>query len=55
VGASAQTVPYQEVNCQGVSSTGQVRVSAFSADGRSFRGSFWLDGVKLGDFDARKR
>jgi hypothetical protein len=55
VGVSAQTVPYQEVNCQGASSTGELRVSAFSADGRSFRGSFWLDGVKLGNFDARRQ
>lgn len=55
VGVSAQTVPYQEVNCQGASSTGEVRVSAFAPDGRSFHGSFWLDGVKVGDFDARRR
>jgi hypothetical protein len=55
VGVSAQTVPYQEVNCQGASSTGEVRVTDFSADGRAFRGSFWLGGVKLGDFDARRR
>jgi hypothetical protein len=53
LGAAAQTVPYHEVNCNGVASTGEVRVSAFSADGRSFRGSFWLGGAKLGDFDAR--
>jgi hypothetical protein len=49
----AQTVPYHEVNCQGVSSTGEVRVSSFASDGRSFHGSFWADGAKLGDFDAR--
>ncbi len=55
VGVSAQTVPYQEVNCQGTSSAGEVRVSSYSSDGRSFRGSFWLDGVKLGDFEARSR
>ena len=55
VGVSSQTVPYQEVNCQGVSSTGEVRVSAFSSDGRAFHGSFWLDGAKLGDFDAQRR
>ncbi len=53
MGVAAQTVPYQEVNCQGVSSTGEVRVSSFASDGRSFHGSFWLDGTKLGDFDAR--
>lgn|GEM_PF-5016571 len=55
VGVPVQTVPYTEVNCQGASSTGEVRVSAFATDGRSFRGSFWLDDVKLGDFDARRR
>lgn len=55
VGVPAQTVPYREVNCEGVSSTGEVRVSSFSSDGRSFRGSFWLDGAKLGDFEARRR
>ena len=53
MGVQAQTVPYQEVNCQGVSSTGEVRISSFASDGRSFHGSFWLDGAKLGDFDAR--
>lgn len=53
-GAAAQTVPYREVNCSGATSTGEMRVSTFSADGRSFSGSFWSDGSKLGDFTAAR-
>lgn len=53
-GAAAQTVPYREVNCSGATSTGEMRVSAFSSDGRTFSGSFWSDGSKLGDFTAAR-
>ena len=53
-GAAAQTVPYREVNCSGATSTGEMRVSTFSADGRTFSGSFWSDGAKLGDFTAAR-
>ena len=51
VGAAA-SVPYREVNCSGVTSSGEMRVSGFSGDGRSFSGSFWSGGAKLGDFTA---
>jgi hypothetical protein len=54
VGAAQQSVPYRETNCQGVVSTGEVRVSSFSPDG-SFTGSFWQNGTMLGNFQARKR
>ncbi len=47
-----QTVPYTEVNCEGLTSTGVVRVSSISGD--AFSGSFWDGNMKLGDFDARK-
>jgi hypothetical protein len=30
-------------------------VARFSRDDRSFSGSFWQDGVKLGDFTASKQ
>ena len=52
-GTSPQTVPYQEVNCSGAKSNGEMHVSSFSGDGRSFSGSFWSSGSKLGDFTAR--
>lgn len=55
LGVAEQTVPYREVNCAGVVSSGVARVSRFSADGRSFGGTFWEDGLELGTFDARKR
>ena len=48
-----QTVPYREVNCDGIVSTGEVRVTSFSSTGASFSGSFWQNGVNLGNFDAR--
>lgn len=48
-----QTVPYREINCQGVASAGELRVDRFSSEG-DFQGSFWQNGMKLGDFDARK-
>lgn len=54
-GAAGQTVPYREINCAGTVSTGEVRVTAFAADGASFTGSFWQRGTKLGDFTARRR
>ena len=54
-GVPRQTVPFQETNCQGATSSGEVRVSRFSPDGRSFNGSFWQGGTKLGDFTASKQ
>ena len=53
-GSAPQTVPYREVNCSGATSTGEIRVSAFSGDGRTFSGSFWSSGSKLGDFTASR-
>jgi hypothetical protein len=55
VGVAQQTVPFQEVNCQGDASNGEIRVTQFSPDGRAFSGTFWQDGAKLGSFDARQR
>ena len=49
-----QTVPYREVNCNGILSIGEVRVTSFSRDGTSFSGSFSRNGVNLGNFTARK-
>ncbi|MBV9101963.1 MAG: hypothetical protein JO060_00140 [Candidatus Eremiobacteraeota bacterium] len=54
VGAQPQTVPYDEVNCVGSAMSGEVHVDSFAPDGKSFSGSFWRDGTKLGDFEARK-
>ncbi|MDQ6941280.1 MAG: hypothetical protein M3169_02060 [Candidatus Eremiobacteraeota bacterium] len=54
VGVPQQTVPYREVNCDGVVSTGEVRVTSFSSDGASFSGSFSQNGANLGTFTARK-
>jgi hypothetical protein len=52
---AAQSVPYREVNCEGVATSGEMRLSGTpSADG-SFSGTFWRGGVKLGDFSARRR
>jgi cytoskeletal protein RodZ len=51
-GASAQNAPYEEVNCSGATSNGEMRVTGFGADGRSFSGSFWTGGAKVGDFTA---
>lgn len=51
-GAVAQTVPYREVNCSGATTSGEMRVTSFSNDGRSFSGNFWSGGTKLGDFTA---
>jgi cytoskeletal protein RodZ len=52
--AAPQTVSYQEVNCNGVASSGEVHVTSFSGNGSSFSGSFSQDGVNLGTFTARK-
>jgi hypothetical protein len=54
LGVARQSVPYRETNCQGTVSTGEVRVQSFSEDGGFFSGSFWQNGVMLGDFRARK-
>ncbi|MDP9106019.1 MAG: hypothetical protein M3N49_08795 [Candidatus Eremiobacteraeota bacterium] len=54
VGVGDQTVPYREVNCQGVVSTGEVRITGFAANRGHFSGSFWSNGANLGHFDARK-
>lgn len=54
-GVAQQTVPYQETNCEGATSVGEVRVDRFSPDARSFHGSFWQGGTKLGDFTATKQ
>jgi hypothetical protein len=55
LGASQQTVPYEETNCEGNTSAGEVRVTRVAADGHSFSGSFYQNGVKLGDFTASKQ
>lgn len=54
-GAAGQTTSFQERNCSGATSTGEVRVDGVAPDGRSFRGSFWQSGVKLGDFIASRQ
>jgi hypothetical protein len=54
VGVAAQTVPYREVNCDGVVSAGEIRVTSFSGSSTLFTGSFWRNGTNLGDFTARK-
>jgi hypothetical protein len=54
LGAAEQTVPYREVNCEGIVSTGEVRVTSLSGNAASFSGSFWSNGVNLGNFSARK-
>ncbi len=54
VAATQQTVPYREVNCAGTTSRGEVLVNRFSPSERSFSGTFWQGGVKLGAFTARK-
>lgn len=55
VGVVEQTVPYHEVNCDGIASSGTVHVSTLSANTRAFSGSFWQGNMKLGNFDARQR
>jgi len=54
-GTAAQSAPFREVNCEGVATTGEVRVTSSPGDGGSFSGSFWRNGMKLGDFTARRR
>lgn len=54
LGVAPQTVPFREVNCEGATMSGDVRISGFAPDGRSFHGSFWQGGMKLGDFTATK-
>lgn len=54
-GTGPHSVPYREVNCEGVVTTGEMRVSGIPGSGSSFSGSFWRDGVKLGDFTARRQ
>ncbi|HWT06989.1 MAG TPA: hypothetical protein VN224_14595 [Xanthomonadales bacterium] len=54
LGATDQTVPYREVNCEGAVSTGEVRVTGFSRNAASFSGRFSRNGVNLGTFNARK-
>jgi hypothetical protein len=55
LGVAQQTVPFREMNCEGTTLSGEVRVASFSRDDRSFYGSFWQGGVKLGDFTASKQ
>jgi hypothetical protein len=55
LGIAQQTVPFRETNCEGTTLSGEIRVASFSRDDRSFSGSFWQAGVKLGDFTASKR
>jgi hypothetical protein len=55
LGIAQQTVPFRETNCAGTTLSGEIRVASFSRDDRSFSGSFWQDGVKLGDFTASKQ
>ena len=52
---TALSVPYREVNCEGVATVGEMRVSSIPGSSTSFSGSFWRNGVKLGDFSARRR
>lgn len=54
LGVAQQIVPFRETNCEGTTLSGEIRVSSFSGDDRSFSGSFWQSGVKLGDFTASK-
>ena len=54
IGVVRQTVPFREVNCNGLASSGDVHITHFSGDGRSFSGSFSQDGANLGTFTARK-
>ena len=54
-GVGRQIAPFREVNCEGTTSSGEVHVTSFSPDNRSFYGSFWEDGARVGDFIASKR
>jgi hypothetical protein len=55
LGIAQQTVPFRETNCEGTTLSGEIRVTSFSRDDRSFSGSFWQGGAKLGDFTASKQ
>ena len=55
LGRTGQTVAFQETNCAGTTSTGEVRITAFAPDERSFSGTFYENGVRLGAFTAAKR
>ena len=55
LGIAQQTVPFRETNCEGTTFSGEIRVASFSRGDRSFSGSFWQAGAKLGDFTASKR
>lgn len=52
-GSAANTVPYSEVNCNGVQSSGRAQVRTV-ASGSRFSGTFWDGTRKLGDFDAAR-
>jgi hypothetical protein len=54
-GTTTTSVPFREVNCEGIATTGEMRVSSIPGSDESFSGSFWRNGVKLGDFSARRR
>jgi hypothetical protein len=54
LGVGPQIVPFQEINCEGATLSGEVRVASFAHDERSFYGTFWQGGIKLGDFTAAK-
>ncbi len=54
ISASAQRISYKEINCQGISSTGEVHVAGLSANRGLFSGTFWQNGMDIGFFDARK-
>ncbi len=55
LGAARQTVPFLETNCAGTTSAGEVRLADFAPDQRSFSGTFWENGVRLGEFTASKQ
>jgi len=52
-GSAAATIPYSEVNCNGVQSSGRAQVRTV-ASGSHFSGTFWDGSRKLGDFDAAR-
>ncbi len=54
ISASAQSVSYREINCEGTSSTGEVHVGGVSATRGAFSGTFWQNGMDIGYFDAYK-
>jgi hypothetical protein len=54
-GLSKQTVPYREVNCEGVTTSGELRIASMSPEENAFSGTVWREGAKLGTFNAYKR